>query len=73
MQRAWYRDDSKLVVRQDGYRELYDLARDPGELQNLALEPRHRTELKSMQQELLLAMQAVGDCDERIIPILESF
>jgi arylsulfatase A-like enzyme len=69
VQRAWYRDDSKLIVREDGFRELYDLARDPGELQNLALEPHHRRDLKSMEQELLSAMRAAGDDDE---PVLEA-
>jgi len=71
VQRAWYHDNWKLIVRQDGFRELYDLAHDPGELENLALEPRHRMELKSMQQELLSAMRAVGD-DERIVRVLQA-
>ena len=72
VQRAWYREDWKLIIRQDGFRELYDLASDPGELRNLALEPRHRMELKSMQQELLAAMRSVADDDERIVGVLEA-
>jgi arylsulfatase A-like enzyme len=72
VQRAWYRDDWKLIIRQDGFRELYDLARDPGELNNLALEPCYRMELKSMQQELLSAMRTVSDDDERIEGVLQD-
>lgn len=71
VQRAWYRGDYKLIVHQDGFCELYNLAHDPGELNNLALNPLHETELQSMQRELITAMRAVSDDDERIVPILE--
>jgi arylsulfatase A-like enzyme len=72
VQRAWYRDDCKLIVRQDGYRELYDLARDPGELHNLALDSRQRGALQSMQRELLQAMRDVADNDEGILDVLQA-
>jgi len=72
VQRAWYRGDLKLIVHQDGFRELYDLARDPGEMDNLALKPHHRMVLQSMQHELMTAMRAVSDDDERIAPFLDD-
>jgi len=71
VQRAWYHDNAKLVVHQDGFIELYNLMSDPEELQNLALQPRYQMQLYSMQQELLNAMRAVADSDERITRILE--
>lgn len=72
VQRAWYRDYYKLVIRQDGYRELYDLARDSGELENLAFDPEYQAELESMEQELIQAMRAVNDDDERIVRTLHT-
>jgi arylsulfatase A-like enzyme len=72
VQRAWYRDRLKLVVGQDGFRELYDLARDPAEARNLALEPHHGEELRSMERELLAAMKTVGDRDARILRLLDA-
>ena len=72
VQRAWYQDHLKLVIRQDGYRELYDLARDSGELENLALKAGHRGELELMEQGLIRAMDAVDDDNERIVRALET-
>lgn len=69
IQRAWYRGHKKLIVHQDGFLELYDLASDPDELENLALEPRHRMELESMQQEIMTAMHTVADNDDRIMRV----
>jgi len=70
VQRAWYRNNTKLIVHQDGFRELYDLARDPGELNNLAQQASHQQNLQSMVTELRFAMQAVGDEDARIVNVL---
>ena len=67
LQRAWYRDNLKFVIREDGYCELYDLAADPDELRNLASDPDSRATLSDMRGELLQAMQAVGDDDVRIL------
>ena len=62
-QRAWYRQDWKLVLQQDGFEELYRLSDDPDELENLALRETHREQLETMKRELHLTMQSVGDCD----------
>lgn len=70
VQRAWYRDDYKLVVQEDGFCELYDLARDPGELSNLAQAPGHARRLDDMRAGLRRAMLAVGDDDPRLGKIL---
>ena len=59
--RAWYQDYWKLVIQPDGYRELYDLERDPGELDNLAREPHYRDKLPQMQQWLYDVMRESGD------------
>jgi len=72
MQRAWYRDNKKLILGQDGYRELYDLALDPGEMKNLALEDAYHEELKSMEQALFAAMATVDDNDARIQMLCRS-
>jgi arylsulfatase A-like enzyme len=72
VQRAWYRDRLKLVVGRDGFRELYDLERDPAESRNLALEARHGEEVRTMERELLARMQSVGDRDARIVGLLDG-
>jgi len=60
-QRAWYQHEWKLVVQQDGYRELYDLSNDPQELMNLALQEAYRDRLLQMERALLSAIRAVDD------------
>lgn len=72
VQRAWYHDELKLVVGQDGFREFYNLERDPAELRNLALEPRYAEEVRLMECELLAAMAAVEDRDARIAGLLDG-
>ena len=72
VQRAWYRDNWKLVIRQDGYRELYDLAVDPGEMENLAADQRSQRQLESMEQELANAMRATADNETSIIATLPT-
>ena len=61
VQRAWYRDDWKLVAGEDGSRELYDLAADAHELENLARRGEYRATLAAMESELARAMLAAGD------------
>jgi len=61
VQRAWYRDCWKLVICQDGFRELYNLSNDPDELINLALDPGYKTEVCKMERGLLAEMERVGD------------
>lgn len=65
-QRAWYQQQWKLVIQPDGYRELYNLEQDAGELENLAGQPRHREKLRSLQRQLLGAMSDVKD-DSRLL------
>lgn len=67
VQRCWYRQQYKLIVHQHGFHELYDLIHDAEELNNLALRASQQSTLQSMQRELLAAMHAVGDHDERIL------
>ena len=72
VQRAWYRDHFKLVVGQDGSRELYDLLVDPGELENLALATEYHELLKSMECELARSMRAVDDHCAQILGVLDN-
>jgi arylsulfatase A-like enzyme len=60
-QRAWYQQQWKLVMQPDGYRELYDLEHDAGELENLAGLPQYQQKLGSLQQQLARAMSDVSD------------
>ena len=60
-QRAWYQEEWKLVVQPDGFRELYNLAHDTDELENLAEQPRYRDKLGYLQRQLAQAMVEVGD------------
>ena len=69
-QRAWYRDDYKLVVQEDGFCELYDLSRDPGELSNLAKDPSHAVQRDAMRRELRQAMLGFGDDEARLEKVL---
>lgn len=63
VQRAWYEHDWKLVLQPDGFRELYQLSSDPGEINNLASQTPHRDRLAAMQLALYSAMDDVGDVD----------
>ncbi len=51
--RAVVKDDYKFIYDQDLPPELYYLATDPLELQNLAQNPKHRDKLYEMMEELL--------------------
>lgn len=61
MQRAYHAGDWKLVMQEDGFAELYDLARDPCELVNLAGDRGHAVRLEEMRTGLSKTMQATGD------------
>ena len=63
IQRAWYQDDWKLVLQPDGFRELYHLADDPGEMRNLAPDEAFRQRLESMQTGLMDELERLGDED----------
>jgi len=66
LQRAFNRDAWKYVIQPDGYEELYDLAADPCELNNLAHSVDHDTCLKAMRTGLLTEMRALEDNDPRL-------
>lgn len=63
VQRAWLEQDWKLVLQPDGYRELYSLTDDPGEMNNLARQAQHEGRVASMSASLRAAMDALGDAD----------
>ena len=65
LQRAYHAEDWKLVMQEDGFAELYDLARDPCELVNLAGDPSHAARLAQMQVGLRAEMRATGDTGVR--------
>lgn len=72
LQRAFYGDDWKLVVQEDGFAELYDLGSDPYETKNLATDPEHRAHLDRIWEDLLETMSATGDRDRRLSNILNG-
>ena len=61
LQRAWREERWKLVLQENGFRELYDLSADPCETRNLAALPVHRQRLDSMTDALFAEMERVGD------------
>lgn len=60
-QRAFHRDHWKLVVQEDGFTELYDLAADPSEMHNLADDPACADTLADLRAGLGRALVAHGD------------
>lgn len=65
--------DSALAARVALYErrpreELFDLARDPFELANLAAEPRHRAQLEELRRKLVAQMDAIGDPFVAVLP-----
>ena len=60
-QRAWYQENMKLVLQQDGFAELYDLRKDPDELRNLANEESWQSSCHQMQLAMTEAMSAIND------------
>lgn len=61
LQRAWRTQSWKLVLQEDGFRELYDLSVDPEELTNLADDPSFLGNRSSMQNALFAEMSRMGD------------
>lgn len=61
MQRAYHAGDWKLVMQEDGFAELYDLARDPCELVNLVRDQGHAARLTKMRAGLRTEMRRTGD------------
>ncbi|MEM7224338.1 MAG: sulfatase-like hydrolase/transferase [Pseudomonadota bacterium] len=72
VQRAYYWNDWKLVVQEDGFAELYNLATDPCEMQNRAGSAEHRCILRRLWSELQETMEETGDCDPRLVNILNG-
>ncbi len=63
VQRAWFEQDWKLVLQPDGFKELYQIQDDPGEINNLATRSRFKHKLVAMNRGLDAAMEVVGDFD----------
>lgn len=60
-QRAFHKGHWKLVVQEDGFTELYDLASDPAEMNNLAEKAAHAGTLRDMRGGLARALARHGD------------
>ncbi|MDE0241981.1 MAG: sulfatase-like hydrolase/transferase [bacterium] len=60
-QRAFHKGRWKLVVQDDGFTELYDLACDPAEMNNLAASAVHAGTLRDMRGGLAKALARYGD------------
>lgn len=67
LQRAWRTGRWKLIVQPDGFTELYDLARDPNELSNLAHDPDHAETMENLRDQLVREMIRVGDAEGKRI------
>ena len=65
MQRCWHTGDWKLVLQEDGFAELYDLANDPCELVNLADRRRHADRRAALQRAMFAEMDRQGDSGAR--------
>ncbi len=64
LQRALVKDSMKLVlynVKGQHPAQLFDLAKDPLEMHNLAAQPAYQTTLATMRQQLYAEMRAYGD------------
>jgi arylsulfatase A-like enzyme len=60
-QRVLWQDNWKFVFNGYDMDELYDLAADPGEIQNLANNPEHRPRVESMMKRIWQIMKQTGD------------
>ncbi len=60
-QRAFHKERWKLVVQQDGFTELYDLADDPAETRNLAESAAFAGTVREMRGGLAEALARYGD------------
>ena len=61
VQRAWYEGEWKLVMQPDGFRELYRLSEDPGEVHNLAGQAGVSNRESQLVTAMFRAMSDIGD------------
>ena len=66
LQRGLYWKDLKYVIQPDGFEELYDLASDPFEMENMALGHPLPQGLAAMRRHLSEEMAALNDNDPRL-------
>lgn len=60
-QRMWRRKDYKLVFNASDVCELYDIVRDPEEMENLFYDKRYTSVKKEMLEEMWLEMKKIND------------
>ena len=73
LQRAYYEENWKLIVQDDGFTELYDLRSDPCEMKNLAMLNSFARELELMKAGLQSAMIGTGDCGPGTSEMMSGF
>lgn len=61
MQRILWQDDWKFVFNGFDFDELYHLAEDPFEMNNLATQPEHHSRMESMMSEIWRRVRDTGD------------
>lgn len=72
LQRGLYAQNWKFVSQQDGFAELYDLSKDPHEMNNLAITCPGHPQLPKLRQLLVQEMHALGDQDARLAPMISA-
>lgn len=72
LQRGLYAQDWKYVIQGDGFEELYQLSKDPFEMQNLSGEPAASDRLAHMRAQLAEEQSNLGDSDPRLHQIAQT-
>lgn len=72
LQRGWRAGRWKLILQEDGFRELYDITEDPAEMRNLAFDASHRATLARLQRDLFAEMARLGDIGDRQSRLIDA-